>query len=264
MQDEKVYTLMTGGWDSTFRLLQLLLIEKRAVQPVYIIDSKRWTLIQELKAMAGIKKATLTRFPDAAPLLLPTRMYHRQDIQPDPDIEHAYAQLMKRAQFGAQYEWIARAAKQFGLTDAELCIEKGIERPAGFRAAAKDTLAMCEDGSMRVPESRKGTPEHTFLGVFSFPIYTITKQEMRDIAREHGFLDILELAWFCHRPNILGQACGTCNPCQLVMTEGMSYRVPAPGRLRFYAKRILDPRPWLRKSPVLFNALKRLKENLTR
>lgn len=36
---------MTGGWDSIFRLLQLLLIDKRAVQPVYILDPERWSVI---------------------------------------------------------------------------------------------------------------------------------------------------------------------------------------------------------------------------
>ena len=31
--------LWTGGWDSTFRLLSLLLREQREVQPYYILDS---------------------------------------------------------------------------------------------------------------------------------------------------------------------------------------------------------------------------------
>lgn len=35
------HLLWTGGWDSTFRVLQLLLCSRDAVQPHYIIDPER-------------------------------------------------------------------------------------------------------------------------------------------------------------------------------------------------------------------------------
>src|SRR5688572_33020809 len=37
-----VALLWTGGWDSTFRLLMLLLVERRAVQSYYIVDRLRY------------------------------------------------------------------------------------------------------------------------------------------------------------------------------------------------------------------------------
>ena len=62
----------TGGWDSTFRLLELLLVEKRPVQPIYVIDPDRWSLQEEQKAMADIKTTVVERFPETADLLKPT------------------------------------------------------------------------------------------------------------------------------------------------------------------------------------------------
>ena len=37
--------LWTGGWDSTFRVLYLVLVEKCQVQTYYIIDPFRWSLV---------------------------------------------------------------------------------------------------------------------------------------------------------------------------------------------------------------------------
>ena len=44
-----VKLLWTGGWDSTFRLLQLLLLYEKKVQPYYIIDP---TVYQHLQKYA--------------------------------------------------------------------------------------------------------------------------------------------------------------------------------------------------------------------
>ena len=47
----------TGGWDSTFRLLQLVVEQGRLVQPYYIIDPNRLSLRHEIKAMSDIEQA---------------------------------------------------------------------------------------------------------------------------------------------------------------------------------------------------------------
>lgn len=60
--------LWTGGWDSTFRLLSLLLGEQREVQPYYIIDSLRYrpAVPAEREAMRLIRQRLLRCHPDAA------------------------------------------------------------------------------------------------------------------------------------------------------------------------------------------------------
>ena len=48
--------LWTGGWDSTFRFLQLILIEKRTVQPIYIMDLDRTSHVQEINVIKKVIK----------------------------------------------------------------------------------------------------------------------------------------------------------------------------------------------------------------
>lgn len=47
--------LWTGGWDSSFRLLDALLIKKMAVKTYYIIDYTRPSFAQEIKTINIIK-----------------------------------------------------------------------------------------------------------------------------------------------------------------------------------------------------------------
>lgn len=46
----------TGGWDSTFHLLQLLLDEYKAVQTYYLLDSTRASCPEEIETILTIKK----------------------------------------------------------------------------------------------------------------------------------------------------------------------------------------------------------------
>jgi len=67
-----VALLWTGGWDSTFRLLTLLLVERRVVQSYYIVDRPRHRpgVPAEQQAMARIRDLIARRDPDAASRLL--------------------------------------------------------------------------------------------------------------------------------------------------------------------------------------------------
>ena len=52
LEPKKIVNLLwTGGWDSTFRLCQLILVKRKNVQPYYIIDNKRKSLQKELITM---------------------------------------------------------------------------------------------------------------------------------------------------------------------------------------------------------------------
>ena len=50
-----VHLLWTGGWDSTFRLLQLLLQQRVPVVPHYLVDDTRPSAQTELRTMACIR-----------------------------------------------------------------------------------------------------------------------------------------------------------------------------------------------------------------
>ena len=64
--------LWTSGWDSTFQLLNLLLVEKKQVQPYYIMFSQRKSLRRELQAIEEIKIKLFDLYPESEKLLLPT------------------------------------------------------------------------------------------------------------------------------------------------------------------------------------------------
>ena len=75
--------LWTGGWDSTFRLLTLLLREQHEVQPYYILDSLHYrpAVPAEREAMRLIRQALLKRWPEAAVRLADTVECQLADIE---------------------------------------------------------------------------------------------------------------------------------------------------------------------------------------
>lgn len=48
--------LWTGGWDSTFRVLDLVLNKKKNIQPYYILDERRASTEIEIATMEKIKE----------------------------------------------------------------------------------------------------------------------------------------------------------------------------------------------------------------
>ena len=68
-----VNLLWTGGWDSTFRLLQLLLLHRVPVVAYYIEDPTRPSTGIELETMARIVDRLHDAYPHTRDLLLPIR-----------------------------------------------------------------------------------------------------------------------------------------------------------------------------------------------
>ncbi len=55
--NEPVHVLWSGGWESTYRVLDLVFTEQAVVQPHYIVDINRPSSLHELRTMASIKHA---------------------------------------------------------------------------------------------------------------------------------------------------------------------------------------------------------------
>ncbi len=72
MGEQAANLLWTGGWDSTFRLLELLLVKGKVVQPYYIIDADRNSTGMELRTMEELKRRIFAEYPGATNLLRPT------------------------------------------------------------------------------------------------------------------------------------------------------------------------------------------------
>ena len=220
----------TGGFDSTFRLLALLLDHRLPVQPSYLYDEHRASAPIEVATMARIRATLAATHPQTRDLLLPTRTEPLPAHTPDDDIQRAFDALLRDHRIGDQYAFLSRWCRQRGLRDVELSCEWG---PRGTPHALEPymTPAASPQG---LPTFRlhRDAPEdfQRVFGVFTFPLIGMTKLEEAQIATLRGWNDILGETWFCHHPTRKQRPCGFCNPCQYALEEGFGARIPPSRR----------------------------------
>jgi len=207
MKESPVNLLWTGGWDSTFRLLQLLLLEERTVQAYYIIRGEESTG-KEVDSIISIRRELLNRFPEKSTLFLNIKFIDVLSIEPDGEITKSYLEMKKSIRVNLQYDVLARFCKQIGVFDMELCIE----------APVKDY------------EPDYLNKSCVLFRYFSFPLIEVTKQEMSEVAEKKGWSDIMHMTWFCRRP-VNGKPCGFCGPCHDTLEAGLGKRLPFKARL---------------------------------
>lgn len=253
--------LWTGGWDSTFRVLYLVLVEKCAVQTYYIIDPFRWSLVHEFKAMSTIKRLLKHRYPELSALLLPTRYFDKTDVGENSHLSACFEGVKER--LGGQYEWLSLWADQFGLSEIELVIERS-DAVVGCRSVIVNYLSKDEKGYCVIDSKHKGTPVHDLFHYFVFAITDISKVDMRKIAVDNNFEDILNLSWFCHRPTFFSKPCGTCNPCKNTYVKGLSDRLGLYGNYMYKLKYYSSPKNYFEKNSRMYSILKSLKQSFAR
>jgi hypothetical protein len=201
--------LWTGGWDSSFRTLHLTLNQGEIVQPYYVIDPDRPGNVYELRAIAAISNGISTRGGKVLPLIA----RDKASLMPDAQITSTMVALRGDDNVGLQYDFLARLAKEIG-EPLELSIHK-------------------DDKAHAILEGRlvNGIASDPVFKHFRFPLFDLTKLQMRELAQQSGFLVLLMLSWFCHKP-IRGGTCGICSPCNYTREEGLGYRISLQGRIR--------------------------------
>ena len=235
---EFIRLLWTGGWDSTFRLLQLLLDQGRSVEPHYLIDPKRGSVSIELETMDAIRFRLAERYPQTRRLLLPSRIADARDLPPDDEVHNSMLRLVAAWNLGSQYGWLARYCRHAGF----MGVEMGLERPPlgepMVTGRLKGHARSLGEGPGRVYEIAPQFREQD-VGVvfryFHFALFDLWKTEMLAIAAERGWRDIMGMTWFCHSPLRDRTPCGLCHPCTYAIRMGLKWRVPLRRRLRFYA-----------------------------
>lgn len=246
--------LWTGGWDSTFQLLRLLLLHRRQVTPFYLVDPTRGSTAVELATMDRIRAQLAALDPQTIDLLAPTQCFRVEDLAADRDIEAAFAASVQEASMGSQYGWLARFCQQRDIRDMQLCIHRddkahhAIEQFV-FRDAARDGGT-----TYRFDPQFSDTSQYRVFRYFSFPLFETTKLDMARIAAEQGWQDLMQVTWFCHKPRRNQQPCGRCNPCLYTIDEGLGWRIPAGSRVTSAVYRALV-RPWKAPAKALLNRL---------
>ena len=230
---EVINLFWTGGWDSTFRLLQLLIKQNKIVQPHYLIDASRKSIYQELVTIRNIKREIFSCFPDTRKRLFPTKIMDIIDLPLNPAITESALRLKTKLDLGSQYDWLARYCYIQGVRNTELGITRGenltkiIEPLCTFSGDGEDII-------YQVNEQFKGTDEYSVFGWFRFPLLYLSKLDMQKIAWEDGFQDIMRMTWFCHRPGRRNTPCGLCAPCENTIERGIGWRVPRHNRIKYY------------------------------
>ena len=226
--EDAVKLLWSGGWDSTFRLLQLLLIEKKVVKPYYLIDPHRESFAVEINTMREIKNKLFERFPETQDRLLPTYICEIYDVKENPAITKHFQAIQEKYAFGAQYEWLAKFADEHKLYNIEMSWEQRRHLPA------KREIILPVVYPSKHPDVKIDPDIYEIFKFYTFPVSNIYKKDMMHIAKKSGFYDLMQLTWSCHRPTWRRRPCGLCVPCRDVMETKMGHRLPFISKVKYY------------------------------
>ena len=207
-----VKLLWTGGWDSTFRLIQLA-VKGAKVQPYYIILEDRRSTLKEIGQMSRIKKDLELKYNDC--VINDTIFVVGSDVKISSEITSAYDKLIKDRFLGGQYPVLSALSDR--VSGLELSIHRDDKAEYFVRKLDRESSYLNSD-------------VFTIFGGFNYPIINYTKIKMEEEAKESGDIETLYKSWFCHTP-INDTPCGYCNPCRYSIDEGMKKRFDFRGRL---------------------------------
>ena len=222
------YLYWTGGYDSTFRLCEMLIDEGKIVQPYYvtlILDNdcqteescnKLWLRRNRKEEKEAIKKIVASiksKFPHVAPNLMPViyidnpinndsfnykydLMFDKIDLWPKKRKRHQYLFLSK-------YPYYHKRNIDIGVL--------GIHEKSKFAKFLKTNLVKTADN---FEIKNKKHP----LGYLRFPLYGRTKEDLLYKSQMSGYDDILKITWSCWFPKS-GSPCGKCPMCKERIVE---------------------------------------------
>jgi 7-cyano-7-deazaguanine synthase len=233
---ETVNILWSGGWDGTFRFLQLA-SNKVCIQPIYIKDTNRKGQQYEINAIRKIMDA-VKKGGCLEAIINEPKFYDVDWILSncaDEGISSAFCYLREKYNIGIQYEWFALLAKKLGLKfetgvvhQYHGKVEEAIEAEGILSLIPNDFLP----GRYEVLPKEKGSEVFSVFENLILPIIKLSKKDEERIATENGWLDIMKMSWFCHTPDKNGQPCGLCGPCDDAMHTGMEWRLPKKAQWR--------------------------------
>lgn len=213
---ETHYLFWTGGYDSTYRLLELI-IQNKKIQPIYLMTSdldsnynfQRQNKFLEIKTMKQIRNQIYFQFPGTKINLLPTCYVYQ--IKINPDIQQKYIYISKKKysfkRGVTQYERMTQYSYYYPYP-----IEVGLEKCG----TGLDKLTMEYRkgfGNQCQVDLESAPPEYYIMKNLRFPVCHLTKEDMLKKCIENGTDNILQMTWTCWFP-INGKPCGKCNMCQ--------------------------------------------------
>ena len=221
------YCLWTGGWDSTYMLINLIK-DNFVVQPIYVVDNNRPGHVNEEMAMNTIfdKIKNSSFYNDN---LLDIIKVNLNDIKVSDDINKSYEMIKNKIYIGTQYAWLSELSKKYNP------LYIGIEKPSGEYSGCVEAINQFGKLNIKdkvIDKNASSKELVTLMGNFVFPIIDITENEMRNNVLEYKYDNIMKHIWFCHSP-IKNTPCGMCRPCQQKMECNMQYLLPQKSQKRY-------------------------------
>lgn len=226
----------TGGWDSTYRVVELS-FQDIIIQPVYCLFSQRRSTSLELQRMNEIVKI-LQNKPATKAQFLPIKIINVDTLPKDESFLNARAELNKKntaGSIGSQYVFLAQVAQQFPG------IELGLEKPNGEFGGGTSTInsfgkLIQHNGTFALDKAHTTGACYKIFGNMTFPIFHKTEVQTLQNIRDWGYEDVMKHIWFCHTPlkeKGQWQPCGICRPCQQKMECNMEFLLPAKAQKRY-------------------------------
>jgi hypothetical protein len=226
VSNQKAHHLFwTGGFDSTYRLCEILLLLDRPIQTIYlmcgevdseptvfdIMNTKRQNTELEIQKMKEIRHIIIKQNPHLAVNFLPT--HYVKNIKVNKEVTKKFQNLHQKHGFFSrninQYERMSRFSSDYPFP-----IEVGLESCGTGLDEATKKYRVGEGTSCQLKD--KLPKDKLELEVFRnlrFPISHITKEEMKLKAIKNNFYHILKMTVSCWFPSTQGEACGKCDMC---------------------------------------------------
>ena len=231
------YMFWTGGWDSTFMLIQELRKGKE-IQPIYLIDNDRNGSSNELKAMDIIyNKLKALNFLGGQ--MYNTIFVNKENIKNNDIITKAYYTIYEKTGLGSQHDWLSRYAEQENI-NIMLGTENGTPQTSHIIHALNDFCLLKKEEDIKIIDKEISSKEGKIVfGHMIFPIIDLYETDMLKLVEEWQLEDIMKEIWFCHTP-INNEPCGICHPCEVKMESDMQFLLPSKAQNRYKHMKLFE------------------------
>ena len=217
--NKKIYIFWTGGYDSTFRLCQALIDEKKIVQPIYVSDiidnlpqssTRRKNQKFEMNSMKKIINTLHQKFPYTRGTLLP--LINIKKVNISNKIAHNMRILKKQKRVRravCQYGALAQVTKNLNK-NIEICVEN---EPGSMLNKTMKGKLRCKGQMCYLKKGLRGYNNSlNIFNKFVFSTIKLSKKDMLNIAKRGNYANILKLTWSCWYPKN-NKPCGKCIMC---------------------------------------------------
>lgn len=217
--NNKIYLFWTGGYDSTFRLCQALIDNKKIVQPIYVSDiidnlpsnsTRRKNQKFEMNSMNKIISMLHKQFPYTRRTLLPLKNIKKVNIDNDIAYNMKILRKQKRVRRAVcQYGALAQVTKNLGK-NIEICVEN---EPGSMLNKTMKGKLECKGQICYLKKGLRGYDNSlNIFNKFVFSTIKLTKKDMLKIAQQGNYENILRKTWSCWYPKN-NKPCGRCIMC---------------------------------------------------